>query len=321
MTHKQVEISVVIPVYKNEAFIHELVHRLKKTLSTISDTFEIIFVNDGSPDRSWERIKEEAQADSRLMGIRFSRNFGQHVAITAGLDYCTGNWVVVMDGDLQDKPEEIIKLYNKAGEGYDVVFARRHRRKDRFFKKMASKLFYKVLDLLTDDRSDASVANFGVYSRKAIDYFKQMRERSRLFPLFIHWLGFKTAYVDVDHGERDSGKSAYTFSKKFNLALDTIISMSNKPLKLSIKIGFLLAFFSLLYGLFLIIKYLVWGIPVQGWTSLMVSIYFLSGLLLSMAGILGLYIGKVFDEVKNRPLYVIDECIGLMPLETIKENR
>jgi dolichol-phosphate mannosyltransferase len=142
-----------------------------------------------------------------------------------------------------------------------------------------------------------------------------MRERSRLFPLFIRWLGFKTAYVDVDHGERNSGKSAYTFSKKINMAMDAVISMSNKPLKLSIKIGFLLSFFSLLYGLFLIIKYLVWGIPVLGWTSMMVSIYFLSGLLLSMAGILGLYIGKVFDEVKNRPLYAIDETIGLTKQE------
>lgn len=315
MNRKKIDISVVIPVYKNESFIHELVHRLKKTLSSITGNFEIMLVNDCSPDRSWELINENAQSDPRVLGIRFSRNFGQHVAITAGLDYCSGDWVVVMDGDLQDKPEEIIKLYNKTREGYDVVFARRHRRKDSFFKKMVSKLFYKVLDLLTDDRSDTAVANFGIYSRKVIDYFKQMRERSRLFPLFIRWLGFKTTYVDVEHSERNSGKSAYNFSKKINLALDTIISMSNKPLKLSIKIGFALSLFSLLYALFLIIKYLAWGIPVEGWTSLMVSIYFLSGLLLSMAGILGLYIGKVFDEVKNRPLYVIDECIGLKPGE------
>lgn len=311
MNEDKIDISVIIPVYKNEPFIDELVSRLKVTLNTITHDFEIIFVNDGSPDRSWERIKENAQTDPRVMGIRFSRNFGQHVAITAGLDYSTGNWAVVMDGDLQDKPEEIIKLYQKIGEGYDVVFARRHRRRDGLFKKMASTLFYKMMDLLTGERSDSTVANFGIYSRKAIDYFNRMRERSRLFPLFIRWLGFKTAYVDVDHGERNSGKSAYTFSKKINLALDTIISISNKPLKLSIKFGFLLSFFSLLYGIFLIIKYLVWDIPVQGWTSLMVSIYFLSGLLLSMGGILGLYIGKVFDEVKNRPLYVIDEIVRL----------
>ncbi len=311
MKEDKIDISVIIPVYKNEPFIDELVSRLKGTLNAITHDFEIIFVNDGSPDRSWERIKENAQTDHRVMGVRFSRNFGQHMAITAGLDYCSGAWVIVMDGDLQDKPEEITKLYRKIGEGYDVVFARRHRRKDSFFKKMVSKLFYKALDLLTEDKHDTSVANFGIYSRKAIDYFKQMRERSRLFPLFIRWLGFKTAYVDVDHGERNSGKSAYTFSKKINLALDTIISMSNKPLKFSIKLGFLLSFFSLLYALFLIIKYLVWGIPVEGWTSLMVSIYFLSGLLLSMGGILGLYIGKVFDEVKNRPLYVIDEVVRI----------
>ena len=310
MKRQKVNISVVIPVYKNESFIHELVNRLKATLGSLPGDFEIILVNDGSPDRSWELITGNAQSDPRVIGIRFSRNFGQHIAITAGVDYSRGEWVVVMDGDLQDKPEEIVNLYRKAGEGYDVVFARRRQRKDGFFIKMTSKLFYKALDTLTDGKSDSAVANFGIYSRKTIDYFKQMRERSRLFPLFIRWLGFNTAYIDVEHGERDSGKSAYTFSRKFNLALETIISMSNKPLKLSIKIGFVLSFFSLAYGLYLIIRYLTLGIPVQGWTSLMVSIYFLSGLLLSIAGILGLYIGKVFDEVKNRPLYVIDECTG-----------
>jgi len=155
------------------------------------------------------------------------------------------------------------------------------------------------------------VANFGIYSRKVIDYFKKMRERSRLFPLFIRWLGFKNAHVVVEHGERTSGKSAYTFSKKINLALDTIITMSNKPLKISIKLGFFISFFSFLFGLWLIVKYLVWNIPVMGWTSMMVSLYFLGGILLSMIGVLGVYIGKVFDEAKNRPLYVIDEVVRL----------
>jgi dolichol-phosphate mannosyltransferase len=306
-------ISVVIPIYRNEPFIDELYTRLTANLSTITENFEIIFVNDGSPDNSWERIAWNAEKDPRVKGIRFSRNFGQHIAITAGVAQSSGDWVVVMDGDLQDRPEEINNLYRKAGEGYDVVFARRQVRKDTVFNKISSRLFYKFFDLLAGigGKTDASVANFGIYSRKVIASFNRMREHSRLFPLFIRWLGFKTAYIDVEHAERSTGKSAYTFRKKLDLALDTIVSMSNQPLKLFIKIGFLLSFLSFLYGLFIIIKYLVWGVPVQGWTSLMVSLYFLGGMLLSTMGILGLYIGKIYDEVKNRPLYVIDETINL----------
>jgi dolichol-phosphate mannosyltransferase len=306
----KIDISVIIPIYKNERFIDELVSRLSLVLTGISPDFEIIFVNDGSPDNSWELIKNNARKDQRVRGIRFSRNFGQHIAITAGLDYSSGQRVVVMDGDLQDKPEEIPKLYQKAAEGHDVVFARRKKRKDHFLTTMSSKLFYKTFDLFVEGKTDSTAANFGIYSRNVIDNFKKMRERSRLFPLFIRWLGFEAAYVDVEHGERNSGKSAYTFSRKINLALDTIISMSNKPLKISIKLGFFISFISFLFGLWLIFKYLVWGIPVMGWTSLMVSLYFLGGLLLSMVGIVGMYIGKVFDEVKNRPLYVIAEITG-----------
>jgi dolichol-phosphate mannosyltransferase len=215
-----------------------------------------------------------------------------------------------MDADLQDQPEEIIKLYNKAREGYDVVFARRKARKDGFFKKWLSRIFYRFFDLFVDGTTDSTVANFGIYSRKVIDNFKKLRERSRLFPLFIRWLGFETAYVDVEHGARPVGKSAYTFSKKLNLARDTVISMSNKPLKLAIKFGFLISFLAFLYGMVLIAKYLAWGIPVQGWTSMMVSLYFVGGLLLLMAGVLGMYIGKIFDEVKNRPLYIVAEMAG-----------
>jgi len=305
-------ISIVIPVYKNEPFIDELYSRLAAHLSTITGNFEIIFVNDGSPDSSWERIAGSALKDRRVKGIKFSRNFGQHIAISAGVAQAAGDWVVVMDGDLQDRPEEIIHLYNKAQEGYEVVFARRQVRKDTFSRKIFSRVFYKFFDLLagTGSKTDAAVANFGIYSRKVIDSFNKMREHSRLFPLFIRWLGFNTAYIDVEHAERSTGESAYTFQKKFNLALDTIISMSNQPLKISIKLGFILSLLSFLYGVLIIIKYLVWGIPVQGWTSLIVSLYFIGGVLLSTTGILGLYIGKIYDEVKNRPLYVIDEIIN-----------
>jgi glycosyltransferase involved in cell wall biosynthesis len=303
-------ISVVIPIYRNEPFIDELYSRLTANLSTITGDFEIIFVNDGSPDNSWERIAGNAKKDPRVKGIRFSRNFGQHIAITAGVAQSSGDWVVVMDGDLQDRPEEIINLYRKASEGYDVVFARRQVRKDTFFRNICSRMFYKFFDLLAGSKTDATVANFGIYSRKVIDSFNKIQEHSRLFPLFIRWLGFNTAYIDVEHAERSTGKSAYTFRKKLDLALDTIVSMSNKPLKISIKLGLLISFLSFLYGIFTIMKYLLWGVPVMGWTSLMVSLYFIGGLLLSILGVLGIYIGKIFDEVKNRPLYIIAEKVG-----------
>jgi len=310
MKLSKIEISVVIPVFRTGHFISELHSRLTANLNLITKDFEIIFVNDGSPDNSWDLITAVAENDPRVKGIGFSRNFGQHVAITAGVEHSAGTWVVVMDGDLQDRPEEIINLYNKARQGYEVVFARRHERKDVFFRKICSRMFYKFFDLLAGSKTDALVANFGIFSRKVIDNFIKMREHSRLFPLFIHWLGFKAAYINVEHAERSIGKSAYTFEKKMDLAVDTIISMSNKPLKISIKLGFLFSFLSLLYGVFITTKYLFWGVPVMGWTSLMVSLYFLSGLLLSTLGILGIYISKIFDEAKNRPLYVIDRMVG-----------
>lgn len=311
MNRERIDISVVIPVYKNELFIDELCSRLTSSLSTITNHFEIILVNDGSPDGSWDIIKKNAAKEPRIIGIGFPRNFGQHIAITAGLDYSSGNWIIVMDADLQDKPEEINKLYQKTGQVYDVILARRKTRKDSLVKRMFSKTFYKTFDFFVDGRTDSRAANFGMYSRKVIDNFNKMREHNRFFPLFIRWLGFNTVYVDVEHGERASGRSAYTFSKRLNLALDTIVAMSNKPLKLAIKLGLFLAAISFAFGIILILKYLIWSIPVQGWTSLIVSVYFIGGILLFMTGILGLYISKIFNEVKNRPLYIIDEVINI----------
>jgi dolichol-phosphate mannosyltransferase len=311
MNPPKVDISIVIPIYRNAAFIDELYSRLTANLSLLTSNFEILFVNDGSPDHSWDLIVKNAEKDSRVKGIRFSRNFGQHIAVTAGVSYASGDWVVVMDGDLQDRPEEIINLYRKASEGYDVVFARRVRRKDAFLKRLCSALFYKLFDLLAGTRSDPTVASFGIYSRQVIDYFNKMQEHSRVFAMFVRWLGFKTAFVDVEHAQRTVGKSAYSFSKKLDLAIDAIVSMSNNPLKLSIKLGFFLSILALLYGVVIVIKYFILGIPVMGWTSLIVSIYFLGGLLLSTLGILGLYIGKIYDEVKNRPLYVIKDKVGI----------
>lgn len=311
MPEKQCYISVVVPVYGCRRSLSELCERLKKAIEPVSIDFEIILVNDHSPDNAWETIAELGATDSRIKGIALSRNFGQHNAITAGLDYCSGEWVVVMDCDLQDIPEEIPHLLEKANEGYDAVFSVRSQRQDDTFKKLGSRLFYWVFNLFSDFRSDASSANYGIYSRKVIDSFCLFREQNRTFPFFIRWMGFKAARLEVRHGKRKEGKSSYTFGRLVSLGVNSIVSQSNKPLRFFTKFGFLMAGLSLIYGFWLILNYLIYGVPVAGWTSVMVSIYFIGGLLFANMGILGLYIGKIFDETKKRPLYLIDEKINL----------
>lgn len=300
-------ISIVIPVYYGQNSLNEIYRRITISLEKITTSYEIFFVNDCSPDGSWTIIQQLAAKDDRVKGINLSRNFGQHYAITAGLDHIKGEWVVVMDCDLQDQPEEIIKLYQKAQEGFDVVFARRADRKDCFIKRISSILFYKVFDYFTDSKSDSTIANYSIVSRKVIEEFRRFKEQYRSYPLFIRWLGFNMTAIDVEHAERYDGKSSYTFTKLFKLAMDSIIAQSNKPLKLSIQFGFMMSLLSALYGSYLIYNFLFLAQPIEGWTSVMVSVYFLGGLIFANFGIAGLYIGKIFDEAKDRPLYVIKE--------------
>lgn len=300
-------ISVVTPVYGCGVMLEQLYKRLLAVLVPITEEFEIIMINDASPDSAWEEICALAEKDSRVKGIKLSRNFGQHHAISAGLDFVRSDWTIVMDCDLQDQPEEIIKLYNKAQEGYDIVFGRRAQRKDRTFKKLGSRLFYKIYGYFTESKIDNSIANFSIISKKVLTNLQSFREHSRMYPLFVNWVGFKRIDIDIEHSSREEGKSTYTLSKLVNLAIDGIVSQSNKPLRISIKFGFLLSFFSLLFALWLMARYFIFSVPVAGWTSVMVSIYFIGGLLFANMGILGLYIGKIFDETKNRPIYIVQE--------------
>ncbi len=298
-------ISVVTPVYKAEGCLLELYHRLKLSLETITDDFEIIMVEDCGGDRSWEIIEELSKKDKRVKGIQFSRNFGQHYGITAGLDCCDGDWVVVMDCDLQDRPEEIPRLYAKAQEGYDVVLARRGKRKDQAHKRMASWMFYKLFDYLADIKHDGEAGNFRIVSRNVIEHFRLMREKLRFFGGLIDWLGFPTASIDVQHDVRFDGKSAYTFRKLFKLASETVIAYSDKPLRISIKFGFSMSFIALILGCYIFLRALFFGTSVMGWSSLFVSLYFLGGIIIAILGVIGIYLGKTFDETKKRPLYVI----------------
>lgn len=298
-------ISVVIPVYRSQESLEELYSRLNTSLSRISERFEIILVNDGSPDNAWEIIQGLAEKDHRVRGINLARNFGQHHAITAGLDHVRGEWIVVMDCDLQDRPEEIPKLYSKAQEGYDIVVGRRAVRQDTFLKKMGSRLFYSVFTYFTGSKVDHSIGNFGIYSKRSIRSISSLREQNRSFGLFAIWVGFKRIEIEIEHSTRPYGETSYTLRRLLQLAIDSIVSHSNKLLRVSVKVGFLLSSLALFYALWLIVSYLFWATPVVGWTSVIVSVFFIGGLTIGSVGVVGLYVGKIFDEVKRRPLYIV----------------
>lgn len=299
-------ISVVIPVYRAEDCLQELYKRLNASLETITNDFEIVLVEDCGGDQSWPLILQLAMQDRRVKGIQLGRNFGQHYGITAGLDHCNGDWIVVMDCDLQDRPEEIPRLYAKAQEGYDVVLARRGRRNDPVLKRLTSWLFYKMFSYLADMDYDGEIGNFRIISRKVVVNFRTMREQLRFFGGLVAWMGFGTTSIDVQHSERFAGKTTYTFGKLWRLAAETIIAYSDKPLRLSIRFGFVISALAFAYGGYIIYRALAHSIPIMGWSSLIASLYFLGGIIISILGILGVYLGKTFDEAKRRPLYIIN---------------
>ena len=298
-------ISVAIPVYKAEHCLDELYRRLVASLETISPDFEIILVEDCGGDNSWQVIEDLAAVDSRVRGIQFSRNFGQHYGITAGLDQCHGEWVVVMDCDLQDRPEEIPRLYAKAQEGFDIVLARRIARQDPPIKRISSWLFYKIFSYLAEIEYDGASGNFRIMSRKVVANYRRMGEQLRFFGGLVQWLGFPTSSIPVEHAERFEGNSTYTISKLWKLATETIIAYSDKPLRIGIRFGFGMAGLAFSYGMYILLRALLYGSPIPGWNSLIVSIYFIGGIIIAMLGIIGIYLGKSFDESKKRPLYIV----------------
>lgn len=301
--------SIISPVYKADGIVDELVTRIKKSVETITIDYEIILVEDGSPDNSWNSIKAICKKDGRMKGIKLSRNFGQHHAITAGLDHCSGDWVVVMDCDLQDQPEEIPKLYQEALNGFDIVYARRANRQDSFLKKVFSKLFYRLFSWLSGVPQDSSIANFGIYSSKVIAAFNSLREPMRSFATMIKWVGFSSSAIEVEHAPRFAGKTSYDFKRLLNLAMDISLAFSDKPLKLTVKLGAAVSTGAFLFGIITLIRYLVGAITEPGYTSLIISVWFLGGLVIFIIGIIGLYLSKVFEGVKNRPLYIIEKKV------------
>jgi glycosyltransferase involved in cell wall biosynthesis len=303
-------ISVVSPVYKAPKILPELVERLEISLSKIADTFDIILVDDDCPWDSWSVIEVLCKKYPFVRGIKLSRNFGQHYAITAGLDHVKGDWIVVMDCDLQDQPEEIYKLINESKKGYDLVLAARKKRKDGFFKRYFSIFFYKVLSYLSGATYDARIANFGLYSKKVIESVNKFREPIRYFPGLIQYVGFKTSTVEIEHASRSEGKTSYNIKRLFKLATDIILAYSDKPLRIIVKIGLFISLVSFMYVGFSLWQWYNGLILVPGFTSLIASIWFLSGVTISTLGIVGLYLGKTFDASKQRPIYLVSETIN-----------
>lgn len=299
------QLSIVIPVYKAEDCLDQLYLRLKNTLEEMNLSFEIILVEDVGGDKSWDIIQQLASTDNRVKGIQLSRNFGQHYCITAGLDYCQGEWVIVMDCDLQDRPEEIPRLYQMAQQGYDVVLARRSKRKDSWLKRLSSRMYNVIFRFFTNMDYDSEVGNFRIISKKVVANYRLFHEQLRSFGGIIQWLGFTTASIIVQHDPRFAGKSSYSFNKLVKLALETIIAYSDKPLRLAVGFGFFMTSLAFLIGVFISIHAISHGLRIIGWSSLMVSIYFLGGIIITILGIIGIYLGKCFDEAKKRPLYII----------------
>jgi glycosyltransferase involved in cell wall biosynthesis len=299
-------ISVVVPVYGSDEVLRELYRRVVTTVEKITPDFELILVNDASPDNAWRVIRELAGKDKRVRGINLSRNFGQYPATTAGLQASKGEWVVVMDCDLQDQPEEIDHMYRKAQEGFFVVVGSRQKRHDNWLRSLVSRAFYTMLGYLSGINQDRTVANFGIYHRKVIDAILSLPEHMRYFSVMVRWVGFRTAIVPVQHAKRKGGASGYSLRKLFRLATDIILAYTEKPLRIIVKVGMFVTVCASLY-LFVVIARGIFSQPVQPLEFLTGSLWFIFGLLSTMIGIIALYLGKTFDETKRRPIYIVQE--------------
>ena len=250
-------ISVVIPVFGYELDLNALYDRLSKTLIKINDNFEIIMVNDNSPDNAWDVIKKLAKQNQCVKGINLSRNFGQHQAVSAGLEFVRGTWCIVMDCDLQDQPEEIKNLYDKVIEGYDIVMARRVNRDDKLSKRLTSKIFYYIFNYLTNQNLNNSIANFGIYSKNVIEEVRRFKEHDRSIGLLINYVGFNKISIDVSHAKSESDISGYNFSSRLKLAINHIISFSTKPLTVTVIFGLALTVIALFFVFYLTLRYFI----------------------------------------------------------------
>lgn len=310
-TKHKVLLSVVVPLYNEEEVAFETCKRLAKVLDNINETYEVVFVNDGSKDKTMEILREICKSKPQFKLLDFSRNFGHQLAITAGMDYASGQAVVVIDADLQDPPEIIPKMLEKWREGYDVVYGKRIERKgETFFKKLSAMVFYRFLKKMTDFEIPVDAGDFRLIDRKVCDRLKEIRERNRYIRGIISWLGFRQTFVEYSRDKRFAGETKYPLKRMLRFAFDAITSFSYKPLKIASYLGFLISLSSFFYLLIVIVEKIFFNNTIQGWASTLAVSLFFNGIILMMLGIIGEYIGRIYDEAKKRPLYVVREFIN-----------
>jgi dolichol-phosphate mannosyltransferase len=303
-------ISIVSPVYKAPEILPELVARLEESLTKITDSFEVILVDDGCPWDSWNVVERLAEKYSFIKGIRLSRNFGQHYAITAGLDYAKGEWIVVMDCDLQDEPEIIVNLYDLCMEkNLQQLVVSSKNRNQHWFKNLSSGFFRIIFNFLTDAQLESGIGNYGIYHKKVITSVGKMGDAIRVFPVLVKWVGFRRDILYLERNDRANGKSSYTFMKLVRLSMDMGLAFSDKILKIGLFFGLLTIGTAFFYTIYILFKYFSGGITVPGYTSLLIAILLLSGMIMTFLGILGLYISKMFQKIKQRPDYIISEVL------------
>jgi dolichol-phosphate mannosyltransferase len=304
-----VEISVVVPVYGCRDCLPELHRRTRAALEPVTDDFELVLVDDGSPDDAWQEVRELTSLDHRVRGVRLSRNFGQHAAISAGLAVTRGRWVAVMDCDLQDPPEELPRLYAKALEGYDVVLSRREERVQPLGRRLAASAYFRFHNMIARGNLHTNYTNLSVISRKVVDSFLALRDKDRQYLLILHWLGFRRAELEVSQTDRYAGRSSYTFRQLMKVAIDGLFFQSTVLLRLIIYFGFFLALLGAALAGYALISWAT-GRHLPSWTALPMFGLFLAAFIIISGGVTGLYVGKIFDQVKGRPLFVVDEIAG-----------
>ncbi len=300
--------SFVSPVYGCRQALSSLTEEIESVCSLMGVSFEIILVDDQCPQNSWEEMLKIAKNKKEVTCVKLSRNFGQHAAIEAGIAQTRGDYVIVLDCDLQDHPKYVPALYEELKKGYDIVVARRDNRTDSFFRRFASRSFYKTLNFLTGIKMDPSVANYGIYSRKIIDAYLSWNEsHSRYFPITMKWLGYNRSHITIEHTSRHSGASSYSLRRLLSLAMDVITSFSDKVLRLFVYLGLIISLMAFSFSFIVFVRFFFANYAVTGWTSTILSIWFLSGIIIASIGVSGIYIGRIFTEVKKRPAYVISK--------------
>lgn len=311
MSTRSVMYSIIVPMYNEEEVITTTFERLTEVMKQTNESYELIFVNDGSKDASAEIISELANIHDEVVLIDFSRNFGHQIAITAGMDYANGQAIIIIDADLQDPPEVMLRMIEKWKQGYEVVYGKRIKRKgETWFKKTTAKMFYRILRMMTNVEVPTDTGDFRLIDRKVCDVLKSLKEKNRFVRGLISWVGFKQTSVEFVREERFAGVTKYPLKRMISFALDAITSFSYKPLRIATYVGFLISLFSFVYLLVVLYQRIFTESTEAGWASIIALNLLFNGIILILLGVIGEYIGRIYDESKNRPLYIVREVVS-----------